>query len=130
MVDKKTLAKAVFIGAVSSLLISVIFICLMSVIVLTSGLLPIGLTNIVTIILLGIATLFGGFISAKITGSSGMITGLIMGFLVFLSVTSVGMIMGNDSVTILTLIRFLATVILGGAGGVMGVNQREKIHIK
>lgn len=130
MVDKKTLAKAVFIGAVSSLLISVIFICLMSVIVLTSGLLPIGLTNIVTIILLGIATLFGGFISAKITCSSGMITGLIMGFLVFLSVTSVGMIMGNDSVTMLTLIRFLTTVILGGAGGILGVNQREKIHIK
>lgn len=130
MSDKKLMAKAVFIGSASSLLICITFICLMSVVILTSGLLPIAITNIITIILLGIGTFFGGFISSKITGSSGMIVGLITGAVVFLIVTAVGLIMNNDSITILTLIRFFSTLILGGFGGIIGVNQREKIHIK
>lgn len=130
MSDKKLTVKAVLFGTVCGLLITIILLCILSAVVLTSGLLPEELTNIITVILLGMGVFCGGFISSRITKSAGLIVGLITGFTVFLLVTIIGLTRSNESVTYITLIRLIATLIAGALGGIIGVNKKEKIHIK
>ena len=36
----------------------------------------------------------------------------------------------NDAVTLLTLIKLVATLIFGGIGGILGLQKKERIHIK
>lgn len=130
MSDKKLTIKAVLTGTLIALLISVILLCIMSAIVITSGLLPEGLTNIVTIIFLGMGIFCGGFVASRITKSAGLVVGLITGISTFLLVTVIGLTKSSDSVTYLTLVRLAASLITGALGGVIGVNKREKIQIK
>ena len=130
MSDKKLVLKAVLFGTVCGLLVTIIFTCILSVIVLTSGLLPADITNYVMIVLLAMGTFFGGFIATKINKSAGLLIGLITGFVIFMLVTITGLINSSDSVTILTLIKLITTVIFGGLGGIAGLKKRERIHIK
>lgn len=130
MLNKKTTFKAVTFGIITSLLISIILICCVSVFILTNGLLPTELTNIITLAILGAGTLVGGIVSSRITKSAGLITGLITGFAVFLIITVIGLCRTSDTVTYLTFVRLAVTVVLGGIGGIIGVNKQEKIQIK
>lgn len=130
MLNKRLTAKAVLFGVLTSLLISIILMCCVSAFILTNGLLPSELTNIITLTALGAGTFVGGITSSRITKSAGLITGLITGFSVFLIITIIGLCKSDDTITYLTFIRLAATVILGGIGGIIGVNKKEKIHIK
>lgn len=130
MLNKKITVKAVLFGILTSLLISIILMCCVSAFILTNGLLPSELTNIIMLATLGAGTLVGGIVSSRITKSAGLITGLITGLAVFLLVTLIGLCKSNDTITYLTFIRLAITVVLGGIGGIIGVNKKEKIHIK
>lgn len=130
MLNKKITVKAVLFGILTSLLISIILMCCVSAFILTNGLLPSELTNIITLATLGAGTLVGGIISSRITKSAGLITGLITGFAVFLLVTLIGLCKSSDTITYLTFIRLAITVVLGGIGGIIGVNKKDKIQIK
>lgn len=129
MLNKKLTAKAVLFGVLSSLLISIILMCCVSVFILTNGLLPTQMTNIITLSSLGAGTFVGSIISSRITKSAGLITGLITGFAVFLIITIIGLCKSSDTITYLTFIRLAITVILGGIGGIIGVNKKDKIKI-
>lgn len=129
MLNKKLTVKAILFGVLISLLISIILMCCVSAFILTNGLLPSELTNIITISTLGAGTIVGGAVASRITKSAGLITGLITGFTVFLLVTIIGLCKSSDSITYLTFIRLAVTVIFGGIGGIIGVNKKEKIHI-
>lgn len=126
MSDKKLLAKAVMFGTVCGLLAAVILTCIFTVVLMTCGLLPAELTNYVTVCLLSLGTLFGGFITSKITKSAGLIAGLLTGTAIFLLVTATGMLKSNESITMLTLIRLGATLIAGGAGGILGLRKKKE----
>lgn len=130
MLNKKLTAKAVMFGVLVSFLISIILMCCVSAFILTNGLLPGEITSIITIGTLGAGTLTGGIVSSRITKSAGFITGLITGFVVFLLITIIGMCKSSDSISYITFIRLAVTVILGGLGGIIGVNKKEKIRIK
>lgn len=130
MSDKKLVLKAVLFGTVCGLLVTVIFTCILSVIILTSGLLPVDITNYVMVALLSMGAFVGGFIATKITKSAGLVIGLITGFVIFMLITIFGLIKSNDSITMLTLIKLVAALILGGLGGIAGLRKKERIHIK
>lgn len=130
MINKKLTVKAALFGVLASLLISIILMCCVSAFILTNGLLPSELTNIITIAALGAGSFTGGIVASRITKSAGMITGLITGFAVFLLITIIGLCRSSDSITYLTFIRLAVTVVLGGIGGIIGVNKKEKVHIK
>lgn len=130
MSDKKLALKAILFGTVCGLLVTIIFTCILSVIMLTSGLLPANITNYIMIALLAMGTFCGGFIATKINKSAGLIIGMITGFVIFMLVTVTSLINSSDSVTILTLIKLVATVIFGGLGGIAGLKKSERIHIK
>lgn len=129
MLNKKLTAKAVLFGVLASLLISIILMCCVSVFILTNGLLPTQMTNIITLSSLGAGTFVGGIVSSRITKSAGLITGLITGFALFLIITIIGLCKSSDTITYLTFIRLAITVILGGIGGIIGVNKKDKIKI-
>lgn len=130
MSDKKLLIKAVLFGTVCGLLVTVILICVLSAIVMTSGLLPDELTNYITIALLSLGAFSGGLITSRITKSAGLVVGLITGFAIFLLVTITGLTKSDDSVTLLTLIRLASLLVAGGIGGIVGLRKKERIHIK
>lgn len=129
MLNKKLTAKAVLFGILTSLLISIILMCGAAAFILTNGLLPAQMTNIITMLCLGTGTFAGGIVSSRITKAAGLITGLITGFAVFLLITIIGLCKSSDSITYLTFIRLALTVILGGIGGIIGVNKKDKIKI-
>lgn len=130
MLNKKTTFKAVTFGIITSLLISIILICCVSAFILTNGLLPTELTNIITLAVLSAGTFVGGIVSSRITKSAGLITGLITGFAVFLVITVIGLCRSSDTVTYMTFVRLAVTLVLGGIGGIIGVNKQDKIQIK
>lgn len=130
MLNKKTTFKAVTFGIITSLLISIILICCVSAFILTNGLLPTELTNIITLAVLSAGTFVGGIVSSRITKSTGLITGLITGFAVFLVITVIGLCRSSDTVTYMTFVRLAVTLVLGGIGGIIGVNKQDKIQIK
>ncbi len=129
MSDKKLAIKAILFGIVCGLLITVIFMCLFSVIIITSGLLPTDITNYIVIAILSIGILFGSCIATKITNSAGLVIGLIVGFSIFILITMFGLLKSNEPVTILTLIRLIAGLLSGAVGGIIGLRKKEKIHI-
>ena len=130
MSDKKLMLKAIILGTVCGLLVTVIFMCILSVVMLTSGLLPTDITNYIMVAILSMGAFFGGFIATKITKSAGLVMGLITGFTIFMLVAIFGLIKNNDAVTLLTLIKLVATLIFGGIGGILGLQKKERIHIK
>lgn len=130
MLDKKLMIKAAAFSAVCSLLVTIILNCLLAAVLLSVGLLPDYVLNCATVATLGMGTLFGGFISARITKSAGMINGVITGLLVFLLITLIGVAKSNDSFTIITLAKLIVAIACAGLGGIIGVNKKEKIKIK
>lgn len=130
MSDKKRLAKAVTIGILTSAMTEIILMSLISVLILTSGLLPTNIMDYIMVASTAIAVFFGGFIGAKVNKSSGLICGLLTALAVFVIITFTGLLQNDVIFTPLTVIRLVAMIVLGCAGGVLGVNQKEKIFIK
>lgn len=130
MSDKKLLVKAVLFGTVCGLMVSIILLCICTSVILSIGLLPTDITNYIMLAILSAGAFFGGFICARITKSAGLVVGMVTGFTIFLLVTIIGIIKSTDAVSAVTLIRFVLTVIIGGSGGIIGVNKKEKLKIK
>lgn len=130
MQNKKLLAKSLIIGVVVALLVSIILLCIVSAIILSSGLLSSDITTIVSIAVLSAGVFAGGFLSAKITKSAGLIVGAITGFTVFLLITITGLIKSSDTITFITLVRFAVSLLFGAFGGIVAVNKKERIKIK
>lgn len=130
MSDKKSLAKGVLFGVLGGLLSSVILTCICAAVVMTSGVLPADITEYIMLGVLSVGTFFGGFIAARITKSAGLIIGLLTGLVTFLLVTLIGIANFDGTITMITLLRFIFTLLTGGIGGILGVNKKEKINIK
>lgn len=130
MSDKKRLAKAIFIGVLTSALCEIILMSLFSVLIITSGLLPADVTDYIMIAATAVSIFFGGFICAKINKSSGLICGLLTAAIGFAIITLIGLLQSEAVLTILSLIRLIAMLLCGCAGGILGVNQKEKVFIK
>lgn len=130
MSDKKRLAKAIFIGVLTSALCEIILMSLFSVLIITSGLLPADVTDYIMIAATAVSVFFGGFICAKINKSSGLICGLLTAAIGFAIITLIGLLQSEAVLTILSLIRLIAMLLCGCAGGILGVNQKEKVFIK
>ena len=130
MSEKNKFFKSVAFGFCCCMLTAVILMCLFAIIIMKSGLLSSELTDYVMLGLLSLACLFGGFISAKLNKNNGLVCGAATAFIVFAVTTIAGLSQSNETVTLLTLLRFVFTLLCGSAGGILGVNQKEKISIK
>ena len=127
MSDKKQLIKSVFVGVLTSALTEIILMSLFSVLIITSGLLPADITDYIMVAVTAMSVLCGGFICAKVNKSSGLICGLLTAAAVFVIITVIGLLQSEAVLTPLSLIKLGAMLICGCAGGVLGVNQKEKV---
>lgn len=130
MSEKNKIFKSVAFGFCACMLSAVILMCLFAIIIMKSGLLSSEITDYVMLGVLSLSCAFGGFISAKLNKSSGLLCGAATAFIVFVVTTIAGLSQSQETVTLLTLLRFIFTLFCGSAGGILGVNQKEKLSIK
>lgn len=130
MSDKKQLIKSVFVGVLTSALTEIILMSVFSVLIITSGLLPADITDYILIAVTAMSVFCGGFICAKINKSSGLVCGLFTALALFIIITAIGLLQNDVVLTPLSLIRLGAMLLCGCGGGVLGVNQKEKVFIK
>lgn len=128
MSDRKRLIKSVLLGTVCGMLTSVIFMCILAVVMLTSGLLSQELTNYIMIAICAIGAFVGGIIATKLNKGAGLIVGLITGGVIFILITIAALIKSDSSVSTLTAIRFVALLLGGALGGIIGIRERKKIN--
>ncbi len=75
-----------------------------------------------------ISVAIGGFvasrISAKKIGDKGYLTGIIIGFVVFIAITLLSVILGNN-LSLNTLFHFIIIMLASVTGGIAGVNSNK-----
>ncbi len=126
----KKLLKAIFFGVfIGSLIITILMIAA-SAIFLQTGILPSDILNYIILAFIGVGCLIGGYISGRIYRKNGIIVGSITGFVCFLILFLSGVSKITDGIGIMTLLKFICTVVPALLGGILGVNKKEKIKFK
>ncbi len=122
--------KALILGVVSSVTMIGILMCVLCAVFLASPLPPQEYLEYIILTIDAISVFIGGYIAARINKCNGMIVGLIVGFIVFLSLIISGFIAFNTTLTLVTLLKAIVILIFSILGGIKGVNVKEKIKIK
>lgn len=129
-VNKAKSIKAVGIGTVAGLAVILLTMCLISGIVMIMPSVPRDILPFAALAGVAAGTFIGGCIAAAITGSKGLITGLINGAAIFICLMLFGMITGPFEPGVMTIIRLVITAVFSALGGIKGVNRKEKLHIR
>lgn len=124
MFDKKLL-KAVATGAFCGLLTSVILMCILTVVLLKTGLPQGSLLDYLLAGFLGAGAFAGGFVAAKLNRGAGLVAGAAVGGVMFLALLIVAAIKGDMAFTVLSVVKAAAALLLGAAGGVLGVREKH-----
>lgn len=77
---------------------------------------------------ISVGSFFASYITAKKKGEKGYLTGVIVGAVVFIVITVLSLIMGNN-LSINTLFHFVIIMLSSIVGGIMGVNKKTKKYI-
>ena len=128
--DKQKLLKAVLIGLLSAVVLTLALTCLFGFILKMTAGMPYGIIDYVMIGIEGVSVLIGAYIASVIAKSKGLIIGVICGAGSLLILFACGMSIANNDIGILTLIRSAVVLLCGVVGGIAGVNRKEKIRVK
>lgn len=120
----KTIVLGLIVGTAIISLLLILCALLMSL-----GVLPIGAANICSTLSISIGAFISGFFTAKKLKKKGLITGLIIGGILFLIFTCISLIACLSAPTLLTLLKGVITVISAALGGILGVNSAAKRKI-
>ena len=118
------------VGIISSICITTVLMCICAVVLNYLSGIPYGIVDYLTVICLAISVLIGTYIAAAIMKSGGLMIGLIVGTVILLIILVCGFCIGNESIGIMTAIRAGVLLLCGAAGGIKGVNRKERIRIK
>lgn len=129
MSGKKTMIKSVLIGSLCAVLAQIILLCIVSLVMISTKKLFTGALDYIMIAVSATGSLIGGFVSAKLNRGAGLIVGLITGFAVYIMLTVAALINSGSPLSVLSLIRFIAMLLGGAAGGILGVKEKTKIKI-
>lgn len=127
MFNSKLLIKPLIFGFIFSLITTLVFIIIFAITATN-----INLTDNTLLILsltsMNLGCFIGGLTSGKISKEKGFIIGAINGFIVFLLITIISLILNKNSITIITLIKLITFTLSSMIGGVVGVNITNKRH--
>ena len=123
-------AKAVVIGVSAALATVLLLLCVISGVMLMLPTIPKAALPYVMLAADAVGVLIGGYIAAAISGSKGLVMGLICGIIVFLIQLAIGLLTVNAEIGVMTFARFGTAAVCGMLGGIKGVNRKEKLHIK
>lgn len=80
----------------------------------------------VAIFIASASAFIGGYISARIGKSMGIILGSITSLLMFVILLLIGIGVSGDNFGIVSLLRMALMLICGAIGGILGVNKRKR----
>lgn len=127
--DENFPVKAVLIGtAAGAVIILVILSAICGVLTATSSI-PYRLLPYLVLIADAGGALCGAYTAAAIHKSRGLILGLSCGFILFVILFSVGMCSGG-TIGLPTLLKAIVLIVFGVLGGILGVNKKERLHIR
>ncbi len=118
-----SMIKPVMLGLVIAAVVAFVFIMIFALVfvimkaIVSSAVIPLSL------IALMIGCFVGGLVCGTVARSRGLLYGLAIGFIVFLSVWLFGMAMGADAFSLITAIKLICLLLAGGCGGWMGSNH-------
>lgn len=116
---------AVLIGAVCGSAVIVLLMLLFSLLIVKSGSLNAALLLPVCLLAMTAGMFTGGFITARISGSMGMLLGAAAGTVGFLLLLAVNALSGAAP-EVISLLRLAVMLFSGAVGGVIGINGKQK----
>ena len=129
-VENKAAVKGVIIGILASAaLTALLSVCAALILGFVNGV-PYDLIDYIMAAISGVSVLFGSYIASAVAKSRGLIIGALCGAVMFLLQLAVGMGVNGGDLSILTAIKAAVMLIAGIAGGIKGVNRKEKLRIK
>ena len=129
-VENKAAVKGVIIGILASAaLTALLSVCAALILGFVNGV-PYDLIDYIMAAISGASVLFGSYIASAVAKSRGLIIGALCGAVMFLLQLAVGMGVNGGDLSILTAIKAAVMLIAGIAGGIKGVNRKEKLRIK
>ena len=129
MSDKKRLIKSVVTGTLCGLLTGIILICIFTVVMLKTSLLPSSVLDLAMAGVLGVGAFIGGFVSAKLNRGAGLIAGALTGAVMLSAIVLTSAFRGNADFSYLLLIKLAAAVLGGALGGIIAVRERKNIKL-
>ena len=106
---------------IASILLLALFSLLMSVRDMPNGVItPFACVSI------SFGAALGGFVATKLFQSHGLIIGMVTGFLFFVILYLVGIVMQQAELNGMFLLKVVLSIIFGAVGGIAGVNVRSK----
>lgn len=128
--DNRKFVKALAVGVISSILLTVILICLFGLMLKMMSGIPYGVIDYVMIGIEGFSVLIGAYIACVISKSKGLVIGAVCGGIILLITFACGLSIADNDIGILTLIRSVVLLLCGVIGGIAGVNRKDKVKIK
>lgn len=117
--------KVIFTGIIISFFATLIFIIL-SAFAISLADVSEGVMQVISVLSVAFGAFIGGFFTSKLKREKGLVTGAVIGFLLFVLITIFSMIVSGASMTIFTALKFVASVVSASLGGVIGVNFKRK----
>ena len=119
-------AKPILIGTTISLIFSCIFLMIMAFYISMNDM-PDVASMIIAYIVIAVAALIGGIVSAKIYKCRGMLIGAACGISYFLIIFIFGLFFASNSeMNTVGLLKFMLSLVFGTFGGIFGVNMKRK----
>ncbi len=128
-INKKAI-KAVLFGVLVGILITTILTMLTAAVITLIGKLPDGALEYISLALLGVGGLSGGYISGRILRKNGLFLGITTGFIMFIIVFLAGLGSVSGGLSIFTALKFIVLLLTASAGAVKAVNKKEKLRYK
>lgn len=126
--DKKIL-KSFIIGVLCAIASIILLTLLFTLILTISGTYPANAVKYISLVILAAGVFVGGYFSAKINKSNGLVLGIITGFAVFIVLLIIGLCQSSQTISLFTLYKLLISLVFSAVGGVIGVNKQNKIKI-
>jgi putative membrane protein (TIGR04086 family) len=119
------IAMPVIAGMLVGIAVSLLVLFVFSI-VMTMKDVPQGAVSTLAAVSVALGCLAAGITAAKLHMRSGLATGAVTGFLLYLVLMIVGLIAQGASPAATVLIKFAVSIVSGGIGGIIGVNFSKK----
>lgn len=121
--------KAALLGVITGAVSIIVLLLLFGIVLLFSNTLPHEILIWVNIAIYGVGSYIAGYIGARITRYNALFTGMIIGIAMLIILLSAGLISGYK-LSYIALVKFAVVMLFSIAGAIIGVNKKEKLHIK
>ncbi len=128
-INKKAV-KSVIAGAVTAVILAILFSLLTAFIITLIGKLPDDSAEYISLAIIGLGSLFGGYTAARIYKSSGLFIGISTGLLISLIILFAGINSLSNGFEIFGIFKILIIILFSIIGAIPGANKKEKYKYK